>query len=654
MTADRETINLPDGYSLELVLAAPEISDPVAMAWDGNGVLYLVEMRPSDDADSPVEKSLVSRHEDTDGDGEFDKSTVFINEDFSPRQVLPLDDRILVTGADSLDLYVFRDSDGDGVADKKERVFRGGKVEERDRNLAGQLLWGIDNWVYTNRIGDRYRFRNGGVSGETIPGKVNVLGQSYDDEGRFFSVDREGSGPSSFQQAPIYGSFDLPGQLDGDFDSASGCGAPAIFRGNRLPEELQGNLFLPLPGKEMIRSLGVTREDGVTTLTNQFSDREFLTIEKMGFHPVGAVTGPDGRLYIIDRNQNDSEFLERGKRGNFLSRLVGLADSHKKKGRIYRLIHESLEGGNSPRMLEQSTADLVAHLSHPNGWWRDTAQRVLVLREDGQSVLQPLQKMLDEGDDPIGRLHALWTIDGLGRSSYELLAGALRDSDPRVQAAAIRVSELFIQGHDPVVGISVRAISKEAPADLARQIVASIRRTGTEDRHILQVERELFEKYSDNPVMAALGSPAGSDRKEEALEKQLISRNEGWEFEASHSGKTLRRAFDGNLQSRYATGGSQRPGMWIQVGFPQKLEITKMVLNSGSSLNDFPRAFEVLASADGKQWSDPVSVGKGTHPETVIPMPGLEAKFIRIVLTEAAPEKFWSVHEWEIYGKATE
>ena len=90
----RKSIELPDGYSLELVLSEPQIEEPVAMAWDGNGVLYVVEMRTymqtADATDEQTPKSRISRHEDTNGDGTYDKSTVFIDNLLLPRMVLPL------------------------------------------------------------------------------------------------------------------------------------------------------------------------------------------------------------------------------------------------------------------------------------------------------------------------------------------------------------------------------------------------------------------------------------------------------------------------------------------------------------------------------------------------------------------------------------
>ena len=95
-----KSIELPDGYALELVLSEPQVEEPVALAWDGNGVLYVVEMltymQTADATDEQAPKSRISRHEDTNGDGNYDKSTIFIDNLLLPRMVLPLDDRVMV------------------------------------------------------------------------------------------------------------------------------------------------------------------------------------------------------------------------------------------------------------------------------------------------------------------------------------------------------------------------------------------------------------------------------------------------------------------------------------------------------------------------------------------------------------------------------
>ncbi|MFP6892554.1 MAG: hypothetical protein VCA18_02305, partial [Opitutales bacterium] len=147
-----KSIELPEGYSLELVLSEPRIEEPVAMAWDGNGVLYVVEMRTymqtADATGEQEPRSRISRHEDTNGDGVYDKSTVFIDKLLLPRMVLPLDDRVMVGITNTLDLWNYRDTDGDGVADEKVKVFEGGNRGGNMEHQPSGLIWNLDNWIY--------------------------------------------------------------------------------------------------------------------------------------------------------------------------------------------------------------------------------------------------------------------------------------------------------------------------------------------------------------------------------------------------------------------------------------------------------------------------------------------------------------------------
>ncbi|MFT5154757.1 MAG: glucose/arabinose dehydrogenase, partial [Planctomycetota bacterium] len=133
------TMVLQPGYSLVPVLTEPDIHEPSAIAWDGNGRMYVVEMRTyMQDIDGnnqldPV--SRVSRHEDTNGDGVYDKHTIFADNLSLPRMILPLLDRVIIRETNTLDLKSYADTDGDGVADKIELWHGGG---DRGGNLEHQ------------------------------------------------------------------------------------------------------------------------------------------------------------------------------------------------------------------------------------------------------------------------------------------------------------------------------------------------------------------------------------------------------------------------------------------------------------------------------------------------------------------------------------
>src|SRR6185369_6312703 len=143
------------GYALEPVLSEPDIADPVACVFDGNGRLYVAEMRSymqdleGGNAHAPV--SRVSVHWSSKGDGHFDKHAVFADKLHLPRMMLPLADGVLINETDSNDIYLYRDLNGDSVADKKELWYGGGA---RTGSIASQpsgLVWCLDNWIYTTQ-----------------------------------------------------------------------------------------------------------------------------------------------------------------------------------------------------------------------------------------------------------------------------------------------------------------------------------------------------------------------------------------------------------------------------------------------------------------------------------------------------------------------
>ena len=194
------------------------------MAWDGNGVLYVVEMRTymqtADATDEQTPRSRISRHEDTNGDGTYDKSSVFIDNLLLPRMVLPLDDRVMVGITNTLDLWNYRDTNGDGAADEKVKVFEGGNRGGNMEHQPSGLIWALDNWIYLTYQNVRYRFVDGEFKTEKLPRGGGQWGLTQDDDGRLYYSSGGGENPAFFfQQPPAYGMFDVSGQTEANFRS---------------------------------------------------------------------------------------------------------------------------------------------------------------------------------------------------------------------------------------------------------------------------------------------------------------------------------------------------------------------------------------------------------------------------------------------------
>jgi mono/diheme cytochrome c family protein len=137
----------------------------------------------------------------------------------------------------------------------------------------------------------------------------------------------------------------------------------------------------------------------------------------------------------------------------------------------------------------------------------------------------------------------------------------------------------------------------------------------------------------------------------EELEPPLMPDRRKWKLSASHGSEKLGGCVDGDDKSRYDTGASQVPGMWVQVELPSVSKVNRIQLDSRNSTRDYPRGYQVESSVDGKKWSKPFAVGVGKHPVTDISFPTTEAKFLKITQTSKISGLYWSIHEMQIFGK---
>ena len=123
-------IEMQEGYSLELVAAEPMVEEPAAIAWDGDGKLYVAELNTyMQDIDGKNQHTPICRVillEDTNDDGKMDKRSVFVDKLVLPRMIQPIDDRVIIRETNTFDLHSYRDTNGDGIADEKKLVFKGG------------------------------------------------------------------------------------------------------------------------------------------------------------------------------------------------------------------------------------------------------------------------------------------------------------------------------------------------------------------------------------------------------------------------------------------------------------------------------------------------------------------------------------------------
>ncbi|WP_316818237.1 c-type cytochrome [Pedobacter nyackensis] len=531
-----KTIHVPKGYRLELVAAEPMIHEPVAMAWDGNGILYVAEMNTyMQDIDGEGQMRpicTVKRLEDTNGDGKMDKSVVFIDKLVLPRMLLTLDDRLIVNETNSNHLHSYRDTNGDGIADEKKLVFKNDEINTA--NLEHQksgLIWNLDNKLYVTYDSKRYYYEDGMIKSEDLPeGPGGQWGLTSDNYGRLFYSSAGGEVPAvTFQQNPKYGRLDLKDQFNEDFqavwpiistpDVQGGNGrlradstlnhftasaGQSIFRGNSLPADVLGDLFICEPVGRLIRRAKVTNTEGKITLKNVFEKEEFIASTDMNFRPVNTATGPDGCLYILDMYRGIIQEGNWTRKGSFLRNkiLERHLDKNIQRGRIYRLVHDGIKPDKkAPKMLDMSANQLVQYLSHANGWWRENAQKLIVVRGDKSVVPELKAIVLNTSSSQLGRIHALWTLNGLKSLDNETILSVLKDKDAELRKTAIWASEDRILKGDEQLINAFRPLINDPSADVRFQLALTLRFSTSEQAKAMT--KEIMDGNKNNEVITA-------------------------------------------------------------------------------------------------------------------------------------------------------
>jgi hypothetical protein len=559
-----KSIYLPKGYKLELVASEPMIEEPVAIAFDGNGKMYVAEMRTfmqdieGSNQDQPW--SRVSVLEDLDGDGKMDKSTVFVDSLVLPRNLLPLDGQVIISETYSQNFYSYRDTDGDNVADERILVYGDTSIFRGNlEHQAANLIWNLDNNLYLSRGPFFFRWEKGQLVKDTLPdGPRGQYGLSQNETGVLYYSKAGGEVPAlGFQQPAIYGQIDLDGRWDEAFEEPwpiigtpdvnggtvrlrsnntlnkfTGVSGQEVFLGNRLPA--YGDIFIPEPVGRLVRRAKVHTIDGKVVLSNAYDKAEFMASTDPNFRPVYAKTGPDGCLYIVDMYRG---IIQEGKwvgndsyiRSEIIRRDLGRNIG---KGRIYRIVHEQMPVDKPEKLLDKTAEELMPYLGHANGWYRFTAQKLLVVRQSTEIVPQLkrilidnepfLKKWWSKRDFGIERLHALWTLDGLDALDRDMILLKIDDNDPRVQCSAIRLSEQFLQQGDQQVFQQLKAKAATADIQTITQLVLSIK-FYTDEQRVADFLEDIRSGYPENDVLAATAVVLPDEI--EALKKKFVLEN---------------------------------------------------------------------------------------------------------------------------------
>ena len=208
----------------------------------------------------------------------------------------------------------------------------------------------------------------------------------------------------------------------------------------------------------------------------QWQHAEFIRSSDNLFRPVDMATAPDGTLFVVDTYRGIIQEGNWTRPGSYLRAKIdqyGL-DKIVRHGRIWRLTYDGMARDRTvPRMHSETAAQLVAHLSHVNGWWRDTAQQLLILKQD-RSVVPALQQLARNGRSADARVHALWTLEGLGAIDAALVRDLMKDPSPRMRIHAVRTSETLYKDGDKSLGNDYRALLKDADVNVVMQAMLTL------------------------------------------------------------------------------------------------------------------------------------------------------------------------------------
>jgi putative membrane-bound dehydrogenase-like protein len=495
------TFKLAPGFKIELAASEPAIRSPVAVDFDEDGRMYVGEFPEYNQHGNPnfKERGAIKLLEDTRGTGVYDKVTVFADNIDSPVALACWDGGLFVGSVPHI--YYLKDTKGTGKADVRKIIYTGFARDRAGESMLNSFRWGLDNRFHVstsgaggsvklaeakdaqvfNVRGQGFLFDPRSLKFELVAGSAQH-GMSMDDWGRKFTCDN--SNPchllmydgryllkNPYVQAPppllnIHGAerknylkrispnepwrivrtrLRLKGEVPGPTETGevsghfTGTTGVTVYRGDAFPQEYRGTLFVGEVANNLVYHAKVDYRRPTPSAKRFEDSMEFLASTDNWFRPAQFANAPDGTLYVIDHYREIIETIE-SIPPVILKHLH--IESGIDRGRIWRVAPEGFKRPTLPRLSKATTAELVKLLEHHNGWHRDTASRLLYQKQD-TSAVPHLQKLAKESPSGLGRVHALYALDGLKALEVKHVLSALQDKEPRVREHALRLAERF-------------------------------------------------------------------------------------------------------------------------------------------------------------------------------------------------------------------
>jgi putative membrane-bound dehydrogenase-like protein len=550
-----QTFQIQDGFHIELYAAEPDIVDPVAMEVDEYGRIYVVESSgyPLDTESGAGRVKLLV---DTDGDGKPDRTTLFADKLTLPTGVMAWKKGILVTDAPYV-LYL-EDTNGDGKADIREPLLEGFAFTN-PQHTVNNPVYGLDNWIYlahegfaravvfSEKFGDAgseihfpgkpdgprlpvqrrsVRFRPETFELEYLAG-ASQYGRGLDPWGQIFPHDNSNHSRHEVIAARYYernpalrvgqSSHNMPDHNElypitihprfeilteaGQFTSACGL---TRYLGGSFPAGFENVSFVAEPVHNVVHADVWSDEGSTFAARRKYDGKEFLASTDAWFRPVNFYVGPDGALYVLDYYREVIEHPEWTSAETYESDLIYHG---KQLGRIYRIVPPvGLPPFRNIRLGDASDVELVEQLANPNIWWRRTAQRLLVERRRDGAVPE-LNRMVEQNRSALARVHALWTLEGLGWLDTAHVEQGLKDLDPGVRRNAIILAERRLGGQPDLIN-KLLALGDDKDPKVLLQLLLTLGYVDSPAARALR-DQVLFANIEDRWVqIAALSWPA--------------------------------------------------------------------------------------------------------------------------------------------------
>lgn len=520
------TMRVPEGFGVQLFAAEPEVQNPIDMAWDARGRLWIAENYTYSDRSERFDLSLRDRVvvlEDRDGDGVSDRRTVFVDTVQMLTSVAVGHDGVWLMCPPQL-LFI-PDADHDAVPDSDAvRVVLDGftVAEQNYHNFANGLRFGPDGWLYgrcggscPGRIGPpgtpddqraalegglwRYHPRSGQYEVLTH-GTTNPWGHDWNAYGEGFYINTVNGhfwhlipgahyrrpstldpNPSTYELIDTHADhwhFDTSGHWTDSRDGAANefggghahCGM-MIYLGDQWPEEYRGALLtINLHGRRANREILHRRGSGYVASHGE----DFLLSEDPFFRGMELSYGPDGSVLLIDWSDTGECHDHTG--------------VHRTSGRVFRIRHEASQHPRAanppPNLYELAPSALVDLQQHDNEWFVRQSRLELAARAAVEPLSREQRERLERwagGSDGLLACRALWTLNAAGGVAPERLFDALGHADPHVRVCAIRL----LSEHWPIDDCYGPLDTAIAPRPVAERTLAALLRTARSDRSAL-------------------------------------------------------------------------------------------------------------------------------------------------------------------------